>query len=319
MSTDLHILSGAYALDALSEDEQAEFEAHLAECEACREEVAEMQATLGDVGAAFEQAPPTGLKDRVLAQIDQTPQDVPLQPRTSSSEAETSLELDTDARPELTAEASSEASKGSTSEPSEDGPSDLSAYRTEREPGAPDASRDDDVAEPRSGGPVDELAARRSAPPWWNGMLATAAAIVAVLVVGVSLLVANLNQRIDELETATSDMAEMLAAPDARSLAAEGPDGSFARVVLSASRGEAMFLADGMDPAPHEHTYELWVIDDEGAHSAGLFDVDETGRVTQLMSGDMERAAAIGVTVEPEGGSPQPTTDPIMLIELADA
>lgn len=307
MSTDLHLLSGAYALDALSEDERAEFEAHLAVCEACREEVAEMQATLGDVGSAFEEAPPAGLKNRVLAQIDQTPQDAPLEPRAPSADAE--------------------------------GSSELLAFPTEPEPGSPalpgdDVASDDEVSgprvsgprapghpgsEPRSDGPADELAARRASPPWWNGMLATAAAIVAVLVVGVSLLVANLNQRIDELETATSDMAEMLAAPDAQSLAAEGPDGSFARVVLSASRGEAMFLADGMDPAPHEHTYELWVIDDEGAHSAGLFDVDETGRVTQLMSGDMERAAAIGVTVEPEGGSPQPTTEPVMLIEIADA
>jgi anti-sigma-K factor RskA len=262
MSTDLHVLSGAYALDALSEDELAEFEAHLAECAACREEVAVMQATLGNVGAAFEEAPPAGLKDRVLARVDRTPQDAPLRSRVPSADADAS---------EL------------------------------------------------SEGPVDELAARRAAPPWRYGVLATAATVAAVLVVGLSVLVANLNQRIDELETATSDMSEMLAAPDAQSLAAEGPDGSFARVVMSASRGEAMFLADGMDPAPHEHTYELWLIDDEGARSVGLFDVDDTGRVTHLLRGDMERAAAIGVTVEPEGGSPEPTTDPVMLIELEEA
>lgn len=300
MSADLHMLSGAFALDALSDEEQAEFEAHLEECEACREEVAEMRATLGALGAAYEEAPPAGLRNRVLAQIDQTPQDtsreratqdVPLEPRAQS------------------------ADEGATP--------DLAAYRAEHESAAaPDTPLRDEPADQRNegtGGPVDQLTARRATAPWWNGMLATAAAIVAVLLVGVSLLVANLNERIDELETATSDMAEMLAAPDAQTLAAQGPEGSFARVILSASRGEAMFLADGMDPAPQEHTYELWVIDDEGAHPAGLFDVDDSGRVTQLLSGDMERAAAIGVTVEPEGGSPEPTTEPIMLIEIADA
>ena len=39
MTIDLHTLSGAYALDALSAEEAEEFSRHLAQCEACREEV----------------------------------------------------------------------------------------------------------------------------------------------------------------------------------------------------------------------------------------------------------------------------------------
>ncbi len=292
MSADLHELTAVYALDALSGEEQARFEEHLEECTACRQEVAELQATLGEIGEVFEEAPPAGLKDLVLAEIDQTPQE--------RSPGETAAPGDGDM---------------ATTSPTQDAAGGAVDEFSSRRHAAPQSRAEGDAGDGR----VDELAARRAAPKWVTGMMATAAGIVVILVVGVSVIVTNLNERIDELEAATSDMTEMLATPDAQAVTVEGPDGSFVRVVMSASRGEAMFLADGMDPAPHEHTYELWLIDDEGAHSAGVFDVDETGRVTQLMSGDMERTAAIGVTVEPEGGSPEPTTDPVMLIDFEEA
>ena len=41
MSTDLHTLSGAYALHALSSEEAEEFQKHLDACPACRQEVKE--------------------------------------------------------------------------------------------------------------------------------------------------------------------------------------------------------------------------------------------------------------------------------------
>ena len=50
MSTDLHTLSGAYALDALSAEEAEEFRTHLDGCQACREEVRELQARRGPDG-----------------------------------------------------------------------------------------------------------------------------------------------------------------------------------------------------------------------------------------------------------------------------
>lgn len=46
MSTvDLHTLTGAYALGALSEQESAEFAGHLAQCQACTQEVRELRET----------------------------------------------------------------------------------------------------------------------------------------------------------------------------------------------------------------------------------------------------------------------------------
>jgi anti-sigma-K factor RskA len=74
MSTDLHTLSGAYAIDALSPAEAEEFEKHLDGCAACRDEVRELQDAAARMGASEAIAPPAGLKARVLAAADQQPQ-----------------------------------------------------------------------------------------------------------------------------------------------------------------------------------------------------------------------------------------------------
>ena len=41
--SDIHALSGAYAIDALDDVERARFERHLAECADCRAEVASLR------------------------------------------------------------------------------------------------------------------------------------------------------------------------------------------------------------------------------------------------------------------------------------
>ena len=84
MSTDLHTLAGAYAIDALSEGEARQFDRHLEECPACREEVRELRAAAAKMGAAEAVTPPPALKARVLAAADQLPQ---LPPRVTRLEA----------------------------------------------------------------------------------------------------------------------------------------------------------------------------------------------------------------------------------------
>lgn len=74
MSTDLHTLSGAYAVDALSAEEAQAFATHLEECQACRDEVRELQEAAALMGASEALAAPPALKARVLAAADQLPQ-----------------------------------------------------------------------------------------------------------------------------------------------------------------------------------------------------------------------------------------------------
>ncbi len=83
--SDIHALSGAYAIDALDDAERRGFEQHLATCPACRAEVQsfrETTALMADLEA--EEAPPASLRANVLAGISQvrpfppeTPADAP--------------------------------------------------------------------------------------------------------------------------------------------------------------------------------------------------------------------------------------------------
>lgn len=74
MTADVHTLVGAYVLDALDDAERASFERHLASCSSCQAEVDGFRSTAARLGAAAAEAPPPGLRDRVLAEVDVTRQ-----------------------------------------------------------------------------------------------------------------------------------------------------------------------------------------------------------------------------------------------------
>jgi anti-sigma factor RsiW len=75
---DVHDLTAAYALHALDERERAEYEAHLAQCERCREELAQLTEAAAALAWAVEApAPPPGLRERILGGGNV----VPLRPR----------------------------------------------------------------------------------------------------------------------------------------------------------------------------------------------------------------------------------------------
>jgi anti-sigma factor RsiW len=79
----LHDLTPAYALDALDADERRDYEAHLARCERCRDELAGMtEAATALAYAVDSPAPPPDLRGRILARARaERPNVVPLRPR----------------------------------------------------------------------------------------------------------------------------------------------------------------------------------------------------------------------------------------------
>jgi Anti-sigma-K factor rskA/Putative zinc-finger len=74
----VHDLSGAYALDALDDAERDRFERHLRRCPSCAEDVRQMTSTATALAMAMTAEPPPGLKQRVLAAAQATPQLPPL-------------------------------------------------------------------------------------------------------------------------------------------------------------------------------------------------------------------------------------------------
>jgi anti-sigma-K factor RskA len=73
-SVDIHALAGPYALNAVTEIERAGFARHLAECEACATEVAELGETAARLSVATRATPPSRLRGAVLAEVGRTRQ-----------------------------------------------------------------------------------------------------------------------------------------------------------------------------------------------------------------------------------------------------
>jgi anti-sigma-K factor RskA len=88
------------------------------------------------------------------------------------------------------------------------------------------------------------------------------------------------------------------------------------RVFVSADKG-VVFIGANMPRLEPGKTFELWVIPAKGNPvPKGIFQSQSDATAVFVQRGPVENAAAIAVTVEPEGGSPQPTTTPFIVTKL---
>jgi len=107
---------------------------------------------------------------------------------------------------------------------------------------------------------------------------------------------------------------EIVAAPGARGVRLAGLAGAAAQTYVDPGSRRAVFYASHLPPAPDERTYQLWFIADGEPVSAGVFEVGPEGEATLLVEdvAPMESIQAWAVTVEPEGGVPQPTGEMVL-------
>jgi anti-sigma-K factor RskA len=74
----------------------------------------------------------------------------------------------------------------------------------------------------------------------------------------------------------------------------------------------AVLVVDDLPSPPEGQTYEAWILRDDAAEPAGLFEPNDAGRAAAPIEGSIEDADAVAVTVEPAGGSSSPTDDPLI-------
>jgi anti-sigma-K factor RskA len=77
-SDDIHLLAGAYALDALEEDERARFEQHLPGCDTCRHDLEGFREATEVLALSVSESAPASLRGRVLEEVQRTRQVSPL-------------------------------------------------------------------------------------------------------------------------------------------------------------------------------------------------------------------------------------------------
>ncbi|KQQ10358.1 anti-sigma factor domain-containing protein [Rathayibacter sp. Leaf296] len=143
----------------------------------------------------------------------------------------------------------------------------------------------------------------------------SAAAAAAVIVVGGVTLPQVLSPGSGQTQELTA-LEEIRNAPDAQEAVATVASGETATLVWSGSLGRSALVVDDLAPLPDGKTYELWYIDSTGPVAAGLFEGGD-GRTVAPLEGTMAEGAVVAVTIEDEGGSDTPTTDPIVAIETA--
>jgi anti-sigma factor RsiW len=286
--TDVHSAVGSYVSDAVEAAERAEFEAHLAFCEGCRQEVAEFDETTAELVRLVATPPPSSLRERVLAGIREVR---PLPPEALSHEPGPHEPLP----------------PGEANSPT---PTAIDSLRPvsvrRREPNRMRTASD----APDWDGPADDPAERGQ----WRRTGVLALAVAAALVVALALggWVYALQQQSETLtaqrEAATRTIErerQLLSAPDARVLT-RTTGGARYSFVVSRQRGEALFLGTDLpDPGP-ERTYQLWTLD--AAEQPVPDDlVRGFGRTQKWFSGPIDTATGLAVSIEPAEGAQTPT------------
>lgn len=138
----------------------------------------------------------------------------------------------------------------------------------------------------------------------WRSVMPAAALLSVLSLIGTSVALVRSADREREYMSA---VASLVRDPDAFTL--EGPGGAEARL---ASTGEGLVLvAVDLGEAPAARDYQLWLIKD-GVPTPGVT-FDAGGSVVLVEAAqDLEGYEGAAITVEPEGGSRRPTTDPVL-------
>jgi hypothetical protein len=92
------------------------------------------------------------------------------------------------------------------------------------------------------------------------------------------------------------------------------------RIFVNPKSG-VLLVASNLPPAPAGKIYEMWVIPKQGLPvAAGIFQAGETATAVHVRKLGLNLAATqtIAVTLEPAGGVPQPTSQPVIVAGLSN-
>ncbi|MGW7790611.1 anti-sigma factor [Streptomyces tricolor] len=144
--------------------------------------------------------------------------------------------------------------------------------------------------------------------------LATATAAAALVVASLFAVQAQRTEdRLTAEQARAREIAHVLAAPDARAASTEDARGRSIGVIASASGREAVVTLSGYGTPPGGRVHQLWLMRPRvQPRSLGLL----TGDTPLVAKGLDPASSSLAVTVEPDGGSAQPTSQPIVQLTL---
>jgi anti-sigma-K factor RskA len=113
-----------------------------------------------------------------------------------------------------------------------------------------------------------------------------------------------------------STAEQVFAAPDVRTVSGPIPSGGTATVVFSREKNAGVLVMNNVAPPQPGSVYQMWLIDNKGPHSAGTMDAKNVAPSTTAVLPDLGDSQMLAFTVEPPGGSAQPTTTPFAKLPL---
>ncbi|SDU76781.1 anti-sigma factor [Jiangella alkaliphila] len=166
--------------------------------------------------------------------------------------------------------------------------------------------------------PADETAtsrrsrrsrSRRSRRAGWAAtmLVAALAAVLAVLTVGVS----DAQDDLDREQAGLALVERIVTSADAERSTLAGGD---AVVIASRTADAVVVLGSGLPPAPEGRDYQVWLSGSDRTVSAGLL---RPGAESEpVVATGIGAARQVTVTLEPSGGSAQPSGEPLMVADL---
>ena len=162
---------------------------------------------------------------------------------------------------------------------------------------------DDNVVPLRTAGSSRGSSRRRM-----TALAAAAAVAVGLTAVGVGLTLRPPAQQ--------STAQQVFAASDVHTVSGAIPAGGTATVVFSRDRNAGVLVMNDVPPPTPGTVYQMWLVSDSGATSAGTMDDKAVAPSTTAVLTDLGSSKKLRFTVEPGSGSTQPTGQVIAELPL---
>jgi anti-sigma-K factor RskA len=159
-------------------------------------------------------------------------------------------------------------------------------------------------------------------------------AVSALAIAGVVVLqreVANLQQEVTSLEQGLLAQARSIEelnikqsqvnASTVKTISLSGTEAqpqAYAQLIADPDSPSAVLVVAGLAPPPAGKVHQVWLIQGNSPISAGFLSVDAGGQGVLLLESDQPIGSfdALGVSIEPEGGNPEPKGDIVILGNL---
>jgi anti-sigma-K factor RskA len=152
--------------------------------------------------------------------------------------------------------------------------------------------------------PIQHARSRR-----WTARIASAAAAV-VLVVGTGFGISQMRSS-DQPPVMAASVSQVFKAQDAKTATVDTSNGGKVTVATSARLGRMAVETHALPTLSDKQVYQLWAIHNGSSTSAGVVENVATGKAMAMPAA----STTVAITIEPAGGSDQPTTKPIITMD----